>query len=225
MRVLATGPAGDGSASIAAAGSPRPGRAPGVNRSVAQGTLVVLTDTAMTQGCPGRPDSEDALFDSAESWMRIFGRDLPCAALQIGFDAGGRRRLVLAVCGDGGSRGAHGSWSAADDAVEAETFPCTVVTFTGPDFYDVAAGGHDAEAELLREVGSWIRRNPDFACEAVQMAHDPTGRPQAVLVGDGLTSAAPERVPRSADRRTRRAAAALRPAQSPDAASPARTSA
>ena len=199
MRVLATGRVGDGGAPIVAAELSDGDRAPSVTRQVAHGTLVVLTDTAMTEGCPGRPDSEDALLGSAEVWMRTFGQDLPCVALQIGFDAGGRPRAVLAVGGGDGSGGVHGLWDGVEDAVEVETLPCTVVTFTESREGDGAATAYDVEAELLREVRSWIRENPDFACEAVQMAHDPTGRTQAVLVGGGLTAGAPEAALSAAD--------------------------
>ena len=235
MRVLATGRVGDGGAPIVAAGSSRSGRAPAISCSVAPGTLVILTDTVTTQGCPGRPDSEDALLGSADAWLRTAGWDLPCVATQVGFDSGGRPRLVLAVCGDGVERvgGAQGSWgaadhsavddSAADDDVEVQTLPCTVVTFTGVDGDDVAVGGYDVEAALLRAVRSWVRANPDVACEAVQMAHDPTGRPQAVLVGAGFTAQAGECAHRPTGRQRGRAPAGRRTAQSPGASSPART--
>jgi hypothetical protein len=189
MRVLATDRVGDGGAPIVAAELSDGDRAPSITRWVAPGTLVVLTDTATTEGCPGRPDSEDALLACAEVWMRTFGQDLFCVALQIGFDPGGRPRAVLAVSGGGDEGGAHGVWDGPDDAVEVETLPCTVVTFIGS-LDDRAVMAYDVEAELLRDMRSWMHANPDFACEAVQLAHDPTGRPQAVLVGGGLTAGA-----------------------------------
>ncbi len=192
MRVLATGRVGDGGAPIEAASLSDDDRERSITRSVAHGTLVVLTDTATTQGCPGRPDSEDALLACAETWMRTFGRDLPCIALQIGFDPGGRPRAVLAVGGGEDPRGAPGPWSGGDEAVEVGTFPCTVVTFSAWGVDDGAGAAYDVEVELLRGVRSWIRENPDFACEAVQVGHDPTGRPQAALVGGGLTAGAPD---------------------------------
>lgn len=195
MRVLAAGRVGDGGTPIVAAARSGTADAPSITRWVAQGTLVVLTDTATTEGCPGRPDSEDALLECAEAWMRTVGQDLPCVALQIGFDAGGRPRAVLAVGGDG-SGGAHGVWEGPDDAVEVETLPCTMVTFTESSGDgtgdDEVARGYDVEAALLRDMRRWIRGNPDFACEAVQIAHDPTGRLQAVLVGGGWTADAPD---------------------------------
>jgi hypothetical protein len=192
MRVLATGRVGDGGAPVVGAEISDGDHASSVTRWVAHGTLVVLTDTAMTEGCPGRPDSEDALLRSAEVWMHTFGKDLPCVAFQIGFDAGGRPRAVLAVPGDGdGSGVAHGEWDGADDAVVVETLPCAVVTFTESYGDDGTAVEHDVEAELLRDVRHWIRANPDFACEAMHIAHAPTGRLQAVLVGGGLTTGTP----------------------------------
>jgi len=203
MRVLATGRVGGDGAPIMAAGLSDGERARSITRWVAHGTLVVLTDTATTQGCPGRPDSEDALLACAEVWMRTFGQDLPCVALQIGFDAGGRPRAVLAVGGGEDAGGAHGVWDGPDDAVEVETLPCAVVTFTGSRDDDGAATGYDVEAELLRDMRGWIRANPDFACEAVQMTHDQTGRPQAVLVGGGLTAGAPEAALSAADQNCR----------------------
>jgi hypothetical protein len=204
MRALATGRVGHGGAPIVAAGLPDGDRERSITRSVAQGTLVVLTDTAMTEGCPGRPGSEDALLRSAELWMQRFGADLPCVVLQMGFDAAGRPRAVLAL-GDGTGRASgvmqdpdhglcdgfgHADWECLDDTVEVKTLPCIVVTFTGSSEAEGASGSEDGEAALLRDVRSWICRNPDFVCEAVQMAHDPTGRPQAVLVGEGIAACA-----------------------------------
>ena len=218
MRVLATGRVGDDGAPLAAAGLSDAARARFIMRQAAQGTLVVLTDTATTEGCPGRPDSEDALLDCAEAWMRTFARDLPCVALQIGFDAGGRPRAVLAVGGGEHAAGSPGPWG-GDDAVEAETLACTVVTFTAWGVDDGAAAAYDGEVELLSDVRSWIRENPDFACEVVQLAHDPTGRLQAVLVGGGLTAGA-------TDAALRPTVQALRPPVQDDRpAPPARTKA
>jgi hypothetical protein len=160
---------------------------PLIRRAVTNGTLVVFTDTAMTQGCPGRADSEESLLDSALAWMRDRGGALSCIAMQLGFDAGGRPRLVLAVSDADGSACGRDIWRSSDETVQVDASPCTLVTFTDLAGGSRFAGGYDDDIELLAAMRSWVKRHPDFACDAVQMAHDETGRPQVVLAGAGCT--------------------------------------
>jgi hypothetical protein len=160
------------------------GASPPVGCAVASGLLVVLTDTAATQGCPGRPQSEELLLDSAISWMRARGSVFSCAATQLGFDVAGRPRLVLAVRGDDAGAGVDGHWASADDAIDVSMLPCTLVTFS--DLTEGRRGiGEDDDVELLGAMRSWMAAAPDFTCEVVQMAHDENGRRQLILAGAG----------------------------------------
>lgn len=162
----------------------QPGSDVGISRAVTKGTVVTFTDSVMTEGCQGRADSEQALLDSALLWMGARGSGLPCAVMQLGFDAGGRPRLVLALEDTDGSARDGSPWRSSDGAVEIEVLPCTLVTFT-----DHSAVGAFEERggvlELLAAMRDWVGANPDFSCEAVQVVNDLTGRAQIVLVGEG----------------------------------------
>lgn len=161
---------------------------PLISRAVSNGALVVFTDTAMTEGCPGRPDSEEALLDSALAWMRARGGVLSCAAVQLGFDAGGRPRLVLAVHDVDGSACSRDPWEPIDEVVQVDMVPCTLVTFTDLAGTDRTRGRYDDDVELLAAMRSWVKSHPDFTCDAMQLAHDETGRPQVVVAGAGCTA-------------------------------------
>lgn len=161
---------------------------PLISRASTDGTLVVFTDTATTEGCPGRPDSEVSLLDAALSWMRVRGRVLSCAAMQLGFDAGGRPRLVLAVNDLHGPACGQDLSESTDEAVQVHALPCTLVTFTDLAGSNRLGVGYDDDIELLGSMRNWVARHPDFTCDAVQMAHDETGRPQVIVAGTGCTS-------------------------------------
>lgn len=155
-----------------------------ISRAVTKGTIVTFTDSAMTEGCQGRADSEQALLDSALLWLGARGGTLPCAAMQLGFDAGGRPRLVVAL-GDADGAARDGSpWRSSDGVVEIEVLPCTLVTFTGRSA-ERAGEGQVSVLELLGAMRDWVGAHQDFSCEAVQVSNDLTGRTQVVLVGEG----------------------------------------
>jgi|GEM_PF-6218897 len=153
-----------------------------VECAVTTGTMVTFTDTATTQGCPGRPESEGALLDAALGWLRARARGRGCAAMQIGFDPGGRPRLAVALSDPDGPARRPPPRRSSDGAVAIESLPCTLVTFT--DCSHGSTAERDALA-LVRAMRRWVRAHPDFSCDAVQTTRDLEGRAQLVLVGEG----------------------------------------
>lgn len=162
-----------------------------VTTTVTTGTLVVLTDLAMTSGYPGRPESADALLRSAEAWMGSSGLDLPCLAMQLGFDVAGRPQLILAVRGGSTRDGGHPRGIAAP-SIAVDARECTICTFTENAAEEPDLLG-DAEVALLAEARSWMNRHKDFAITGSWLAHDSAGHASFILIGDGATAVRPIR--------------------------------
>lgn len=165
---------------------------PAITCSTTRGTLIVLTDTRTTYGCPGAPDSEELLLDSVLLWMHSVGRDLPCAVMQMGFDTTGHPRLVLAVEHTVDAMRIGLGEHPVPEPIRADVLPCTVVVLT--DITETAHGSgviphHDCDVGLVAEIRQLLSAHPEFTCEAFQMGYDQTGRARLVLAGEGWTAA------------------------------------